>query len=69
MLFRPIMDPSYPSRRTLLKGSAALTGALVIGVATGLGTRRVKAAADVHGIRPAGASPGRLHPHLDATTR
>ena len=31
MLFRPIMDPSYPSRRTLLKGSAALTGALVIG--------------------------------------
>ena len=52
MLFRPIMDPSYPSRRTLLKGSAALTGALVIGVATGLGTRRVKAAADVPEFDP-----------------
>ena len=41
MLFRPNIRPS---RRSLLKGGAALTGALVIGVATGLGTRRAGAA-------------------------
>jgi isoquinoline 1-oxidoreductase beta subunit len=49
MLFRPLQRPS---RRTLLQGGAALGGALVIGVATGLGSRRADAAADAPEFDP-----------------
>lgn len=52
MLFRPLTDISRPSRRSLLKGGAALTGALVIGVATGLGTRQAGAAVDATELDP-----------------
>lgn len=49
MLFRP---DTRPSRRSLLKGGAALTGALVIGVATGIGQRRAEAAPDAADLDP-----------------
>lgn len=52
MLFRPIKQLSSTSRRTVLKGGAALAGALVIGVATGLGTRRAGAAAGASEFDP-----------------
>ncbi len=53
MLFRPLERPPYrPSRRALLQGGAALGGALVIGVATGLGSRRAGATADAPEFDP-----------------
>ncbi len=61
MLFRPNIRPS---RRSLLKGGAAVTGALVIGVTTGLGTRRA-GAADAPDLDPPARPDAFIHIDAD----